>query len=334
VTAAVVLAATAAQVPGRAQNAITYDDLVAQYAGADRAAAALEISRWPHQKISSALAAYTALVPIPRQRAAVMLHTDAAYTLMVDGAPDTESMFHINSARKIFASARARSDAAVKQFERRWLAFAVSLYTSRTLMERAGLLLRDGLFLYPQDPRLYVAGGVLKETVTTLVPADPRSGNQLSRRDRVLDGAAADYRRAIERDDGLAVAHLRLGRVHFVQHDARARENLQAALSRAREPAELYLAHLFLGALYERENRVADAHVEYDAAYRIGPSCQSAVVALSRVEQRLGAIDRARTLVTAFAAIEQKADDPWINYRLGGFDQASLDWLRREAAAP
>ena len=188
-------------------------------------------------------------LPPDRLRAAVMLHTDATYALLLAGTTGS-GLFHIGAARRVFAMMKAgRPGAARTQaFERRWFAFVASLYTANSQFDRAAILIRDALSAYPREPRLYVARGALLDTRLAFTAFDPSSPTQLSRRERALEPAAADYRHALELDPNLPIALLRLCALHMVVRDARAPQNLEAALRAATEPIDRYLAYLLLGA--------------------------------------------------------------------------------------
>jgi len=269
-----------------------------------------------------------------RQRTAVMLHTDTAYALLLAGTTGS-GLFHIGAARRVFAITKAGKPADVRMqaFERRWFAFVASLYTANSLFDRAAILIRDGLTAYPRDARLYVARGALLETRLAFTDFDPASAAQLSRRERALEPAAADYRHALDLDPSLPMALLRLGALHMMVGDSRAHQNLETALRVSSEPIESYLAHLLLGAVAERDNHLDAAEREYQAAQAIAAGCQTPYVALARVATARGDDTRARTLASAFASLGEKSSDPWWDFHLGGFDQPSLNWLRAEARA-
>jgi tetratricopeptide (TPR) repeat protein len=337
VAAAALLALLATAVQSRAQPSPSYRSLAATYArgGADAEAATLELATMPQAKVTASIAADARGLPTDLQRAAVMLHTDTAYAQLLMRLT-ANALFQIGTARRVFAEMKrgGRGDARTQAFERRWFAFVTSMLTSNSLIDRAELILRDALTLYPREARLHVAGGALAEMRVAMTPFDPKSGNQIIRRDRGLEAAAAAYRRAIEDDPMLTIAHLRLGWVHVTLHDGRAREDLDRALAIAADPVDRYLAHLLLGGIAERESRFDDARREYEAAQTIGPTCQTPYIALARTETALGHASRAGEISRSFAAIVEKANDPWWDFHLGGFDDPSLRWLRSEATTP
>jgi tetratricopeptide (TPR) repeat protein len=329
----VALLLLAAAPPAAAQQWAAYDALIEQYVSGDAGAAIAAIQSWNGSTVSAASGRGRAL-PAALQRAAVMLHTDAALGFLYVGR-NGDGSTHLTAARRILAAMRSgRPDERTHIFERRWFAFVASVFTAQAKLDEAAAILRDGFALYPRDALLHVARGAIAEMSATLNAADPRSGNQLTRLGRTWDIAAADYLRALAFDDTLAIAHLHLGWVRLVAGDERCQPNLEAALTRADDDRTRYLAHLFLGRLAERQNRIDDARREYEAALTVGGSFQTAYVALSRVEESLGHSARARELAQQYAALLDNNEDPWWDYHLGGFDATMLDWLRREARTP
>jgi len=318
-----------------AQSPPSYDSLIDAYArgGAAAQQAVLDLASLPQDRVNAMIAGARSLTP-DRRRTAVMLHTDTTYALLLAGTTGS-GLFHVGAARRVFAIARAGSpaDAQMQAFERRWFAFVASLYTANSLFDRAAILIRDGLTVYPRDARLYVARGALLETRLDSTAFDPSSASQLSRFERALEPAAADYRHALELDPNLSIALLRLGALHMRVRDPRARQNLDSALRSSQEPIEAYLAHLLLGGVAERDNHLDAAEREYQAAQAIAAACQTPYVALARVATARGDDARARTLASAFANLAEKTSDPWWDFHLGGFDQPSLNWLRAEARA-
>ena len=319
------------------QSSSSYAELVSEYiqGGAASQKAVLDLAALPQPKVTAMIEADARFLPEPRQRAAVMLHTDTAYAQLLAGLT-SNGLFQIMAARRVVAVMKAggRGNARTQALERRWYAFAVSLLTSNADLDRADFMVRDALSLYPREARLYVARGVLQEMRIAAIPVDQRSGNQIARHDRELEKAATDYRRAIGFDPMLANAHIRLGWIHLALRDSRAAENFDQALVVAAEPIDRYLAHLMRGGLAERESRFDAALVDYEAARAICPTCQTPFIALARIETALGHTARAHEIATALAALAERTNDPWWDFHLGGFDSSSLIWLRTEATAP
>jgi tetratricopeptide (TPR) repeat protein len=321
--------------PAAAQPSTDYVVLVDRYASGDAAGALAALTHWNAGAAKSAAATHADRLTPARQRAAIMLHTDFAYAALVARAT-ADASTHVGLARRLIAAMKSGDpdrDRA-RRFEVRWFAFAGSMYTAMARLDIADAIVRDGLTLYPRDARLHVARGAIREMIATLNAADPRSRYDASRTNRVLESASADYRRAIAYDDSFAPAHLHLGWVRLVARDDRSGSDFEAALARATDDDTRYLAHLFLGAFAERHERLEDARTHYQEAMRTGPRYQTGYVALSRIEEALGRPARAQEFARSFASLADKREDPWWNYHLGGFDQASLDWLRAEAHAP
>jgi hypothetical protein len=318
-----------------AQSASDYGTLVDQYASANAGESIAALARFSPSAIATLSGTAARDMSTARQRAAIMLHTDAAYTLLMLDRTSAASV-QTAAARRILTAMRSRagSDTRMRAFEARWFAGVASMYTAVGRLDDASILIRDGFGLHPREPRLFVARGAIYEMNAALSPADSRVGNQLARNSRLFDSAARDFLRAIAYDETLAVAHLHLGWVRFTTGDDRGLASLEAALAHADDDRVRYLAHLFCGRFAERQNRIEDARREYEAAMAVGSAYQSAYVALSRIEETLGHSARARDLARAYSSLRDKQEDPWWDYHLGGFDAITFEWLRREARTP
>ena len=155
-----------------------------------------------------------------------------------------------------------------------------------------------------------------------------------SRAPQMLVRAESEYRRALQLDEQLAEARLRLGRVLFLANQrSRAREELTVVAQRPADPGIHYLAHLFLGGVAAYENDFAGARREYETAMSLLPEHQTAYVALGFAEQMTGALARSRETVSTMATrLRTARSDPWLAYQNGGEVNAdSLEWLRKEA---
>ena len=294
------------------------------------------LARWSRPVVINAVNAWASKLTPQQLIAAAMLHTELA-SRVIDNTPSLAS-FHIGTASRLLDALIAgdRRNERALAVKRRWYEFIVSLYTSRALLNEAERFARDGLADFPRDAVLWVAFGAIQEMRLGFDEPDlrgvlPDNSRALTRLTRSFDAAASNFRRALAIDNGLATAHLHLGWVHFILHDSRAAEDLRAALAQAPDDGVRYLAHLFLGAVAERDKRLADARQEYEAAQAIGPAYQTPFVALIRVEEELGHHARARELAQTFAELPLKVEDPWWDYHLGRPDLAALAWLRHEA---
>jgi tetratricopeptide (TPR) repeat protein len=324
--------------PARAQGVAQYLALARQYAAGQGADAVARLETWSREEVEQAGIGAALTATTHDLIAAAVLHTDLANAI-IDGRPQ-EAEFHIKRADGLLtiASSHVGQRERLEPIVRRWYRFVASVYTSAELLNNAALLLRTGLFRFPEDSHLYVARGIIQEVLTrkTLVP-DWRSGHAVAGRQRaaedVLKRATAQYLHAVSVNAHDAEAHLHLGWVRFYLEDTRAKGDFEAALADAGDDTVRYLAHLFLGGLAERENRLADALREYDAAHALGTGHQTPYVAMSRVEAALGHVDRARELALTALQCEETNEDPWLDHRIG-FDRESLLWLRREARTP
>jgi tetratricopeptide (TPR) repeat protein len=224
-----------------------------------------------------------------------------------------------------------------QEFVKRWYEFAPTLYLMTRELDKASWLVREGFTRSPATPIMYVYSGIIVELrggVSSGVVSAPRGfSTGAGRAGNQLELAAGEYRRALAVDAHFAPALLRLGWIHFQQRDTRARADIEAAQADATDVATKYMAHLFLGAIAERESRLADALDEYEQANAVGPAYQTAYVAICRIAEALGDTERAQRAAVTFVGIE-KREDPWWAYHLGGFNMTALDWLRAAAHAP
>ncbi len=320
-----------------AQTAGDYRTLVEEYAHGGDQRAMTALARWPRPVVTSAVNSWASKLAPDELIAAAMLHTELGAKI-VDDTPSLAS-FHVGTARHLIdvlmAGGRGHERGLV--VKRRWYEFVVSLYTSRARLAEAERFALDGLADFPRDAVLWVSLGAIQELRVGFDEPDlraiPRPDNsRISMRlTRSLESAASDFRRALAIDNGLATAHMHLGWVHFIVHDDRAADDLRAALAHATDDGTRCLAHLFLGAVAERDRKLNDARQEYEAAQAVGAAYQTPFVALIRVEEELGHHARARELAEAFTALPVMLEDPWWDFHLGSLDLAALAWLRHEA---
>src|SRR5262249_11408355 len=158
----------------------------------------------------------------------------------------------------------------------------------------------------------------------------PDSPSQRQRLDEIAKGAVDAYERALTVNPHLAAAQLHIGWLRtFLGDRPRPRPALEAALADADSDTVRYLAHLFLGALDEDDNRFTDAKRELEAAFAIGAGYQAACVAVSRAEERDGQSARAREVAQQCLQLSAH-EDPWWDYRIK-FDRDALYQLRADA---
>jgi Flp pilus assembly protein TadD len=99
---------------------------------------------------------------------------------------------------------------------------------------------------------------------------------------------------------------------------------LGLVLEQSKDSWLLYLGRLFSGAACERLDRFEEAEAHYRHATELRPDAQSAMVALSYVQQRLGRIREATEALLPLATpAAQIADDPWWEYYFGQWRHVS-----------
>ena len=269
-------------------------------------------------------------------RSAVMLHTELAAASLAIAKPVPAGAQIANAQRLLtILTEDTRRRASSQAFAIRWYAFATNLYAAQGSFDPAFRIVGDGLATFPRAPALYVARGTVYEMRATLAGANGFAnglGDRVSRdMRRMLEAAEVEYQRALDLDAALAIAHLHRGRIHYYFDDSRASQELDAALRNAKDKGVRYLAHLFLGAVAERTKDFEAARRQFEAANSLGPF-QTSTVALGRVESALGHAERARAITAQFAEDKEATiEDPWWNYRLGGFTPDAVTWLRQEA---
>jgi tetratricopeptide (TPR) repeat protein len=323
-----VVALAMAQAAGLgAQPANDYLGLVNQYASGDANLAITQLASWQRLIVAESVHRSTAKLQPQLRAAAAMLHTDVALVTL-DSLPAL-SGFHLETARRLLKNLGNRPE-----FLQWWYELVSTMYASRGSMDEALAAVREGLSRFPRDAALHVTSGVLIEMRLSFVEGDLQGLPRVhigSRRE--LTAAAAEYRQALEIDSELSPAWLRLGWVHFLLQDERASGEIAAALDRATDTRTRYLAHLFLGAVAEREGRLLDARREYEAARDAGVTYQTPYVAISRIEEALGHHAMAHEVAEAWASLP-RTDDPWWDHHLGGVDRSALAWLHQEARHP
>jgi hypothetical protein len=150
-----------------------------------------------------------------------------------------------------------------------------------------------------------------------------------------LRSAIAIYETVVRQHPDFVEARLRFAWTEFLDNsNSHARSELEACLAQSQRTDIKYLAHMFLGAVDERENHVEEAARHYEAAHAIDAR-QSSVVALIRIEHVRGNISRMEELAADLGLAAHAADeDPWRLYAGGITSGELLEWLRREARTP
>ena len=322
------------QIPAFAQAIDQYVSIVDQYASGDENGALNRLAP-DGARIPSAIMAHMRTLTDRQVRSAIMLHTELAAVLLANARPP-QATVQIGNAQRLLEilTEDTRRRAAAQPFAIRWYAFVTNLYSGQGLFVAASAISRDGWIAFPHAAELAVARGTVYEMRATLTLSTRvlnAFGERLSNDvRRSFDAAAAEYQQALTEDPAFAFAYLHRGWVHLQVGDRRATADLESALRVAKDDNVRYLAHLFLGAAAERRDDLDGARRHFETAHQIGPF-QTSAVALSRVETALGHADRARAIAAAFVRLQDRAEDPWWNYQLGGFEPGAITWLRAEA---
>jgi hypothetical protein len=328
-----------------AQDVAAYPSLIDRYVAGDADGAVDGLSRWPRADVTKASKEWARQAPLKRLYQATMLHTDVAMSMAIGDRPDGAT-FHVAIAQGLVQrivqsiKEREREQAAAGVFAVRWHQLVASMFTGQGMLDDADWIVRSGLSLFPRAPMLYIARGVVREERVTLGAMNARGNSRgtgnvpLLSPARMLDLASADYRHALELDGTSAVAWLRLGWLHLRTGDSRASRDLDSALEHATDDRLRYLSHLLRGFAAERLDKLDTALQQYDSARALGGRFQTAYVAVSRVNEALGHRDRARAVAQEYAMLEEKAEDPWWDFNIGGFDVETLAWLRAEVRRP
>ena len=279
-------------------------------------------------------------------RSAAMLHADAADAIF-SANPDLAFAILEGGIRLLQPLSKDSLFAA------RWYALVARVYLANGYTRDASALVANGLIKYPDSGDLYLARGVITEHQAlpntrdvvdamlhfNLEPADnPGAASRTtapnpSRVPPALQSASNDYRKAISLKDSLPHARLRLGWIHYLQRDSRARADLLPAVENTTDPELAYLGHLFLGAIAERDSGIASAIPDYEAARRTGSQFPTGCVALSHAYLVAGRSVEAYRVSSECLRLEpdDRTPDPWWLFRTGFVDNGTVLWLRAQA---
>jgi tetratricopeptide (TPR) repeat protein len=264
---------------------------------------------------------------------AVLFHTDAV-AIAVEGQDDEIVVEHFEHARSL--AELLERDPARRYTARAW-ALAIGALLSLRYPRQAKSAFALGSEWFPNDAALHLAMGELAETqasprVQEAALAGPRvaASGALGRRRSTLQpagnylgSAAAEYRRALARDSGLAEARLRLGRVlSQLGQFSDAWAELLATPAPTDDTFLAYHRHMFLGNLGELRGDPRAAETHYRAALTCVSSGHAARVALSHLLEARGDLSEARDLLAA----HESGRDPWLDYQAG--PRLARDYMR------
>lgn len=328
--------------PARGQNAgrpaADYAAAVKAYAaGHDAAMAVTPLIEWTDGHFETAVEKYPAQ-PEPRFTVAAVLHLEIAVGIVMRSPVGAARHLELGQqlVRQLRSTGRnvpSLTPSETTEFAERWYVAAASTLLSVNDPTRATPFIRRGLEVAPRSADLRLMSGILDEmsALSTTVD-DVRSANQ---RGRVMLARTQGFVRAKDKFAKLVAdeprftrARIRYGRVLWMLDEGdQARAELLRAQAEARQPADRYLAAMFLGAIYDQHHNLAGARAAYEAALAAVPASQSATVALGYLDVLAGRHDRARALARRLMSAPPVGDE-WWRYRNGGFEAAAFAWLR------
>lgn len=322
-----------------------------------------ELVEWDAKRIRRLLAAIESVNDETRPweavrfKAAAMMHTDAARSLLERGQLQT-ALVQVDTASQLLMKAGP----AVRSYASRWHQATARLLRTRASPAVSEAFLQTARERLPNDSTVLYESAILEELVasdTTIPlvvylpdlntpPPNPNSRNvdsmvrvtredvdDLRRRRRErLNRATTWLRQSVEADPSNLLARLHLGRLHFLRKQNREALELLGRASNSEDPAVAYLALLFTGALHEREGILDAALQAYRAAIERFPLNHAAYIALSALLQRTGNADESRDILTQ--VVDGRATsrrEPWWSYLAEPQTAhvARFDVLRREA---
>jgi tetratricopeptide (TPR) repeat protein len=329
-------------------RAISYRDVVMRYrAGdADTIAAAIAIPRAHLESIVKVIFSsdvHGTKWTADELRGSAMLHTDAALRVVELHPKDTELFErHLSFARHMLHASSPPDD----RFVPRWY-YSVSLaFCDRRYARVAETLLARGRTTVPGEPTILFASAMVAEIIARgrLISTPDAIGfhssavddtaRSVQQRTGLLNDAVRWLGQALERDDTMLMARLRLGRVEtLLGREQDGLVQLDRVLRATTDAAMAYLAALFSGAAHERLRRPEAAEAAYRQAIARFPAGQAAYVALSEVLQRSGKADESREVLNRL--LNRAADsvrEPWWWYLADppGVANERLAELRRE----
>ncbi len=179
------------------------------------------------------------------------------------------------------------------------------------------------------DAAVMLALGTAKESraLRATVDAPAAAGGKLRdpgevqrERDDLRTAAAASFERALAIDATLVEARLRLARISIDRGDDAGAERMLSTLPAGPPDASIvYLTHLWMGQIRERQKQWNPAALSYVDAVKAQPDGQSAYVALAHVLQATGQpVEAAGVLDRWYGrGVTSAVADPWWIYPLG-----------------
>ncbi len=315
-----------------------YWTVVKRYQSGQTAPAIKEISSWPQDRIAKVQASQfqqeTQLNDLRMSktewrpgtlRSAAMLHTEAGLEALRQ-RDISQFQFHVGIAdgwlsladdrKSIPGGLRSRWNVAVA----RVLLLNGEFSLAEASLERVNTKIAD-------DAAVLLALGTAKESRALRMTADapagakPRDPAEVRRERAELRAAAASlFERALALSPAMAEARLRLARLAMDRgDDARAEQELRAVTQASADPGHVYLVHIWLGDIRERQKQWTAAAESYVEAVKARPDGQSAYVALAHALYEMGQRVQAAGVMDRWFArgVTSPVADPWWVYPLG-----------------
>jgi tetratricopeptide (TPR) repeat protein len=264
--------------------------------------------------------------------AAAMLETDAALARL--RRDDSAGAPHLEAAERLLLRGLQAAPQQVPFVMRWYRGVAAVLRLNGALTAAQGidrrrwdLAIRQAQFGRALD---VLASGIASEYAGSF------QGDSSAGEPRQFASAAHDFTEALAIDPALLEAALHLGRIRMLEGDEDTAQQLfqRAASSPSRSTA--YLAHMFLGAIAERDSAWDDAERHYRDARAILPAGQTAALGLAALLDRRGRTDdSAREIAAMFerTALRQITDPWWAYFNALGRDaDVILRALRTEVS--
>lgn len=210
--------------------------------------------------------------------------------------------------------------------------FTYGMLLANSLAPRAAVIrLEEALALFPRSARLWLALGIAQfkggindqaaKALTRAIELDPKYAPAFAYLGMTCV-EIGDYDEAIRRYEQALAINAQLGVVDYLIADVLLRQTdapaarVEAHLKRAVQwDATFIPAHLALGKLYSRNNRLAEAAGELELVVKLDPNLAEAYYQLGRVYTRLKRAAEAQTTLATFKRLSDSQKEQEQNER-------------------
>lgn len=265
---------------------------------------------------------------------AALLHTEAAAGAVSQGRL-ASGRVHINSAQKLLERAEKDSKGA-GDFKDRWLLAVGHLFRGHSQFDTA-----VGYYDRCTKSRLKARGllgvGSVYEAAASVPPPPPAPGasplthfQRQAMREQAAGKAEKAYRQALEADQSLREARLRLGRILLLRGKNKAALQQLRPLASDQDTYIRGMANLLLGRVEQEQGRLADALLHFRTAVatmqsRRGHLALGQALFLTGLPQ-----EASEHFEAALAAPAEGQLDPWLAYNFGPEQGQGFARLMRE----